>query len=173
MSPPVLRFFLLAFTFVAATRAHDLYTSWTDATLRDDRLLLTLTLSRANALRLLPDSASLPPIVPENFPTYTPKLKTVAPGLFAISAGTTQLKFISATASISGDDDITFQLVYTWQREIAGKLRVVAHYLRHLVDGHVGTIVLMDPAGKDLGWSPVTVEQPVFETPLPKPAGSP
>src|SRR5687768_8764966 len=65
--------------------AHDIYSSWTDATLRDDRLELTLTLARASAPRLLSSAEAVPTITPENFVQFAPQLKATAPALFEIS----------------------------------------------------------------------------------------
>ena len=140
--------------------AHDLYTSWTEATLGAERLELTFTLARGSALRLLPASHALPPITPENFATYAPQLREIAGLIFTITAGGKELKLASATATIAGDNDITFRLTYP--KVTAFPLRFRADYLLRLVDGHVGTIVLLDAAGKDVDWGPVNVDQPVF-----------
>ena len=140
--------------------AHDIYSSWTDATLRDDRLELTLTLARASAPRLLPNPEAAPTITPENFAQFAQQLKATAPELFEISGAGKLLKLTSSDVKISGDSDITFHLVYP--RPPSGELRFLASYLFRLVDGHVGTLVVNDSAGNDLGWSPVSVDQPVF-----------
>jgi hypothetical protein len=149
---------LIALTLPLA--AHDIYTSWTDATLRDDRLELTLTLARASAARLLLNADTLPPITPNNFAQFATQLKATAADLFEISSAGKLLKLTSRDVKISGDSDITFHLAYP--RPAPGELRFVARYLLRLVDGHVGTLVVSDAAGKDLGWSPVAVDQPVF-----------
>jgi hypothetical protein len=146
-------------------RAHDIYTSWTDSYVRTDRFELTLTLARASALRLIPDSNALPPITPENFAEYAPRLKAVARELFEITSNGKPLTHSSVDMKISGDADITFHLAYP--RPDTGSLRFVAHYLFRLVDGHVGTLVVSHAVGKDLGWSPVSVDQPVFEIKIP------
>jgi hypothetical protein len=147
--------------------AHDIYSSWTDVTLRAERLELTLTLARASAPRLLSNGNALPPITPDNFAEFAPPLKAVAAQLFEISAAGKPLKLTSCEVGISGDADITFHLVYP--RAAPGTLRFAVNYLFHLVDGHVGTLVVTDSAGKDLGWSPVSVDQPVFEVRVPAP----
>jgi hypothetical protein len=141
-------------------RAHDIYTSWTDATIRDDRLELTLTLARASAARLLLDAEAVPTITPENFAQFAPQLKATAPALFEISCAGKLLKPTTSNVKISGDSDITFYLAYP--RPPPGELQFLASYLFRLVDGHVGTLVVSDAAGNDLGWSPVSVDQPVF-----------
>jgi hypothetical protein len=152
---------------VAPLRAHDIYSSWTDAVIHPDRLELTLTLARASALRLLPNANTLPPITPESFSEYAPRLKAAAPELFEIKSAGKTLVLSSSEVTISGDADITYRLAYP--RPPPGMLRFTVHYLFQLVDGHVGTLVVRDPAGKDLGWSPVTVDQPVFEVKLDRP----
>jgi hypothetical protein len=160
-----LRLLPLLFLIVLPVLGHDIYSSWTEANLRPERLELTLTLARASAVRLLADANALPPITPDNFPEYAPRLKAVAPDLFEITSAGKALKLGSTEVKISGDADVTFHLVYP--RPAAGALRFVVSYLFHLVDGHVGTLVVTDPTGKDLGWSPVSVDQPVFEVVLP------
>lgn len=157
---------VLALGWITPLRAHDLYSSWAEVFVRPEKLELTFTLARAAAVRLLPDSATLPPITPENFPDYAPRLRTAARDLFEITSAGKPLALHSVEVRIGGDTDITFQLAYA--RPASGApLRFVAHYLFHLVDGHTGTIVVNDTAGKDLGWSPVSVDQPQFELRLP------
>ena len=155
----------LALVFILPLRAHDIYSSWTEAVLRTDRLELTLTLARASALRLLPNGKTLPPITPENFAEYASPLKAAAPDLFEIKSVGKVLGLSSTEVTISGDADITFKLNYP--RPAPGALRFAVNYLFQLVDGHVGTLVVTDPSGRDLGWSPVTVDQAVFEIRLP------
>jgi hypothetical protein len=155
----------LALAFALPLRAHDIYSSWTEAVLRGARLELTLTLARASALRLLPNGKTLPPITPENFAEYAAPLKAVAPDLFEIKSVGKELRLTFSEVTISGDADITFKLAYP--QPGPGALRFAVSYLFQLVDGHVGTLVLTDSAGRDLGWSPVTVDQPVFEIRLP------
>lgn len=157
-------------TAVLPLRAHDIYSSWADVYLRGERLDITFTLARSSAVGLLPGGQTLPPITPQNFPDYADKLKAVAPELFALTLAEKPLRFLSAEPRVSGDNDVVFQLAYALPARPTGKLRFVANYLRHVVDGHVGTIVVMQPDGKDLGWSPVSLDQPVFEVQLPAPA---
>jgi hypothetical protein len=165
-SPLLLALFAAIAVFGSAARAHDIYTSWTETFVRADRLEMTLTLSRSSALRLIPDANALPPITTENFSAYSPRLKTIAPQLFELTSAGKPLTLSSSRVEISGDADITFHLIYP--RPAAGAtLRFVAQYLFHLVDGHVGTLVVNDAAGKDLGWSPVSVDQPAFELRVP------
>lgn len=147
--------------------AHDIYSSWTEAVVRETRMELTLTLARASALRLIADSKTLPPITPENFGDYAARLKSAAPELFEITSSGKPISLKESEVKISGDADVTFHLVYPSPAK--GPLKFVANYLFHLVDGHVGTLVVTDANGRDLGWSPVTVDQPVFEIRIPSP----
>lgn len=156
--------FALALGVVSPLHAHDAYTSWAETRLLPDRLELTLVLARSSALRLLPDSSALPPITPENFRAYAPRLQAIAADLIGLASAGKPLPLASAQVMITGDADITFHLVYPRPRP--GELRFTAHYLFGLVDGHVGTLVLGNAAGKDLGWSPVSVDQPVFRVTL-------
>ena len=164
---PGLALLLSAVVGSSALHAHDIYSSWTDAIVRHDRLELTLTLARAAAVRLIDEAQPLPPITPENFSSYEPKLKAAGPELFEITAADKRVSLKSTAVTISGDADITFQLIFA--APAAGVLKFGVRYLFRLVDGHIGTLVVSDAAGKDLGWSPVSVDQPTFEVRVPAP----
>ena len=162
---------LVALLVALPLRAHDLYTSFVEAKLLTDRLEVTLTLGRINASPLLPDAATkkLPPLTPEKFATFEPRLRSAAPALLSLSAAGKPLA-VSAPAAVklSGDSDVTFTLTYP--RPTAGPLKFFAQFVGSLVDGHIATVVLTNAAGDDLGWSPVSFDQPVFEVALPVPA---
>lgn len=163
--------FLAALLVALPLRAHDRYTSFVEAKLLPDRLEVTLTLGRINASPLLPDAATkrLPPLTPENFADAEPRLRSAAPALLSISAAGQPLSFSApAIVKLSGDSDLTFTLTYP--RPTAGPLKVFAQFVGSLVDGHTATVVLTNAAGDDLGWSPVSFDQPVFEVALPLPA---
>lgn len=152
-------------------RAHDIYTSFVEAKLLADRLEVTLTLGRANASPLFPDAEAkkLPPLTPENFAAFEPRLRSAAPALLQISAAGKPLAFSApATAKLSGDSDLTFTLTYP--RPTVGPLKFFAQFVGSLVDGHVATVVLTNAVGDDYGWSPVSYDQPVFEVALPVPS---
>lgn len=149
------------------SHAHDLYASWAEARVHSDRLEIALTLARSSALALLIDGSPLPPITPENFADYAPRLRAIASELFEVSAGGQPLRLDSASSKISGDADVVFTLVYL--RPATGPLRFFAWYLGALIDGHVATLVVSDAAGRDLGWSPLSLDQPVFSVPLTPP----
>ena len=130
-----------------------------------DQLEITLTLARSSAHDLLPDAKKLPPITPENFAEFAPRLQAIARELLPITNAGKPLPLKSAGVKITGDADITFTLLHP--APAPGKLRLFAAYVGHLVDGHVATIVVTAAKGEDLGWSPVTLDQPVFEVTLP------
>jgi hypothetical protein len=155
----------LLFLLTFPLRAHDIYSSWAEARILADKLELTLTLARSSAHDLLPDAKKLPAITPENYVEFAPKLRTVAGDLVRIASGGKPLKFVSGDAKISGDADITFTLAYA--KPAASPLRFIVDYIGYLVDGHVATVVVTNAAGDDLGWSPVTLDQPVFQVALP------
>jgi hypothetical protein len=155
---------LLFLAPLAPLRAHDIYSSWVEARLGEKSMEFTLTLARASALMLLPDGDKRPPITPENFAEYSAQLKEAAPDLLRISAAGKLLRLESAKVAISGDADITYALTYP--APAPGQLRIFAHYLCFLVDNHVATLVLTNAHGDDLGWSPVSIEQPVFQVTL-------
>jgi hypothetical protein len=130
-----------------------------------DKLEVTLTLARSSAHDLLPDAKKLPAITPENFSEFAPRLQSIASELLAITSAGKPLPLKSAQVKISGDADITFTLAYA--PAAPGKLRLFAAYLGRLVDGHVATLVVTGANSEDLGWSPATMDQPVFETTVP------
>jgi hypothetical protein len=165
----VSRGFLLVLCLFAAApsalRAHDPYTSWTDLRVLPDRLELTLTLSRGSALRLLPNADKLAPITDDNFAGYAEPLRIVAPLLFFLVADGKPLRLVSAAPKLGDEKDLIFVLAYP--RPPAAALRIRADYLRLQVDGHVGTVAAMDPAGQDLGWGPLNVDEPELTVKLP------
>lgn len=148
-----------------SVQAHDIYSSWAETKLLPDKLHLTLTLARSSAHDLLPSAETRPPITPQTFPDVAPDLRTVASELLRISDGDTVLPLRSVEVNISGDNDITFNLTYA--RPKVGPITFYLHYLRFLVDGHVATLVVSHANGDDLGWSPLTVDQPAFHVALP------
>lgn len=153
---------VLAFVvLVPASTAHDAYSSWVDARLLSERLELTLVLSRANAHALLPDAGRMPAITPDTFPSLAPRLRELAPELLPLTANGKALKLASAQVKLSDETDVTFVLSYA--RPAPGPLRFFAQYLGHLVDGHVATVAVSNGAGDDLGWSPVSLDQPYFQ----------
>ncbi len=165
----MIRRFLLFLSFFAAAlpalHAHDPYTSWTDLRVLPDRLELTLTLARGSALRLLPNAEKLAPITEDNFAVYAEPLRIVAPLIFFLVADGKPLRLVSATPKLGDEKDLVFVLVYP--RPPAASLRIRADYLRLQVDGHTGTVAAMDPAGQDLGWAPLNVDEPELAVKLP------
>ena len=168
-----MRAFALPVVFLVLTasvvRAHDVYSSWAETKLFADRMELTLTLARSCAHDLLADWKTLPPIAPENFADFAPRLRAIAPELFHVIADGKRLSVRSAAVALTDDNDITFTLVYPLPGP--GTLRFAAQFLRHVPDGHVCTLVVTNAAGEDLGWSPVSVESPFFEVSLSSPKG--
>jgi hydrogenase/urease accessory protein HupE len=154
-----------------ALLAHDIFSSWTDVQVHADRLEAKLTLARASALRIIANGRALPPITPETFAGHEPALLAAAPQLFGISLAGQPLTLTAARAEVSGDEDVAYHLTYPLPSDARGTLRFFAGYLFHLVDRHVGTLVIMTPGGRDLGWTPINVDQPYFEVPLPGAAG--
>ncbi len=166
---PVL--FLAALLVALPLHAHDRYTSFVEAKLLADRLEVMLTLGRTNAYPLISDAEGkkLSSLTPENFADFAPRLRSAAPALLSISTAGQPLSFSApAIVKLSGDSDVTFTLTYP--RPTAGPLKVFAQFVGSLVDGHTATVVLTNAAGDDLGWSPVSFDQPVFEVALPVPA---
>lgn len=155
---------VLMLTGSVGLRAHDIFSSWAETKILVDQLELTLTMARSSAHDLLPDARSRPPISPESFPTVERELRAAAPRLLQITSSGKPLLLRAVAVKISGDNDVTFTLTYP--RPSAGTLAFSLLYLRELVDGHVATLVISNPRGEDLGWSPLTVDQPKFQITL-------
>lgn len=155
------------FTLLLPARAHDIFSSWTDAHVRDERIELFFTLSRSSALRLVPDSNALPPITPDNFGGYAKSLREAASYLFELSAAGQPLALSASDVKIAGEDDVEFRL--TFPRPAAGPLRIQGNYLQYLVDGHTGTLVVFLGQDTKLGWAPISYDQPFFDVPIPAP----
>lgn len=159
-------FLIALFGALPSVPAHNIFTSWTDAQVSDARIDLELTLSRISALRLIPDGKTLPPITPENFAEVAPKLKAVAPEMFELSQAGRIIPLTASDVKISGDDDVTFRL--TFVRPESGVVRFFGNYVQFLIDGHVGTLVVNNPAGETLGWGPLSMDLAVLDVTLPK-----
>ena len=163
---PILFFSVAAFLLgVLPLRAHDTFSSWTDAYLYPDRTELIITVSRVSALRFLPNGNTLPPITPENFPAYAPKLKAIAPELFELSAAGRTLPLTASEVSLANEEDITFRL--TFPKPATGPLRLFGNYLQFLADGHVGTLVVKKADDTTSALSPISIDQPSLDVPLP------
>ncbi|MEO7415100.1 MAG: HupE/UreJ family protein [Opitutaceae bacterium] len=158
---------LVAFLLLVAPalRAHNIFSSWTDAVVRTDRIELDLTLSRTSALRLIVDGDKLPPITPENFGDYEAKLKASALELFVLSAADQALPLTASSVKISGEDDVAFTLIFP--RPAGGTLRFLGNYVQFLIDGHVGTLVIKNSDDSTIAWGPVSIDQPVVDINLP------
>ncbi|HEX2851896.1 MAG TPA: HupE/UreJ family protein [Opitutaceae bacterium] len=160
---------LFVFVIPLAAFAHDPFTSWTNARLKADHLELEVTLSRASALLLLPHSDKLPSITLENFPSLSPALKTAGGTLFEITAAGSPLTPRSVEVKLTDDEmgatDVLFHLTYP--APTSGPVRFTALYLERMVDDHVGTLVVTNRDGKDLGWEPLSAQTLFLELPLP------
>ena len=156
----------LSLLLTLSLRAHDIYTSFAEAKLLPDKLEITLTLARSSAHNFLPEPRTSPPITPETFADYAPKLRAIAPELFQITAAGKPLALKPPVdVKISGDADVVFVLNYP--RPPPGPLKFFGYYLGYLVDGHVATFVVTNAAGDDLGWSPLSIDQPTFQVVVP------
>ena len=161
---PALPTFLVFLFLTLPLHAHNILTSWAEAKFTADHIEITLTLARASAHAFMPDAQTRPPITPENFKEYLPDLRAAAPELIQITAAGKPVALKSTEVEISGDD-INYKLVYP--RPKAGPVKFFAYYLGYLVDGHVATLVVSNAKGDDLGWSPLSMDQPFFQIPLP------
>jgi hypothetical protein len=150
---------VLAGSFIL--RAHDIYSSWAETKILADRLELTLTMARSSAHDLLPDARSRPPISPASFAGVEKELRAAALRLLKITSDGKPLPVRTVAVKISGDNDVAFTLSYP--QPSTGTLTFSLHYLRELVDGHVATLVISNARGDDLGWTPLTVDQPNFQ----------
>ena len=156
--------FLVFLLLALPLHAHNILTSWAEAKITNERIEITLTVARASAQAFVPDAQKRPPITPENFKEYLPDLRAAAPELIQITAAGKPVALASCDVEISGDD-VNFKLAYP--RPKAGPVKFFAYYLGYLVDGHVATLVISNAKGDDLGWSPLSMDQPFFQVALP------
>jgi hydrogenase/urease accessory protein HupE len=172
-SPPLWGSIALLFLLVLPTAfAHDPFTSWTNARIKADRIELETTLARSSAILLLPNNEKLPSIQPENFAQYEPALKAAAPTMFEVTAAGVPLSVRSIEVKLPDDEaDIEFRITYPLPA--TGPLRFTALYLEAMAQDHVGTLVVVNHAGKDVGWEPLSAQTIFLEVPLPAPPESP
>lgn len=160
---------LVLLLFRSTALAHDPFTSWANARIKNDHIEVEATLSRSSALLLLPNGEKLPSPTPENFPSLAPALKAAGNTLFEVTGAGVPLAPRSVDVKLTDDDmgmtDVLFRIIYP--APAAGPVRFTAVYLEKMVDDHVGTLVVTDHSGKDLGWEPLSLQTIFLEVPLP------
>lgn len=124
--------------------AHNPMTSWAVARLHADRVELEVELSAESAWALLGGSPDSAPDVGAELP----KLKELAPSLYAVSAGGAQLAPASAEVELREEDGVGFRLVYP--RPAGVPLRFDAAFLRRLPAGHRTALTFKDASDKVL-----------------------
>lgn len=156
-----------------AALAHDPFTSWTNARFKADRLELEMTLSRSSSLMLLPNAENLPSILPENFPERLPALQTAASSLFEVTAAGVPLAPRTVEVTLAADSpDIDVMFLVTYPLPTTGPVRFTALYLEKMVEEHVGTLIVTNNEGKDVGWEPLSLQTIYLEVPLPAAPGT-
>jgi hydrogenase/urease accessory protein HupE len=124
--------------------AHNPMTSWAVARLDENSVGLEVELSSESAWTLLGGPAGSPPDVGSNLP----KLKELAPSLYKVSAGGSELVPTSAEVELREEDGVGFLLVYP--RPPGEALGFDAAFLRKLPAGHRTALTLKDAGDKVL-----------------------
>jgi hydrogenase/urease accessory protein HupE len=137
---------LLLLLAVCAGRAfaHNPMTSWAVARLQGERVELEVEMSAESAWVLLGKPADTAPDVAAELP----RLKQLAPELYALSDGGAGLAPRSAEVELTEEDGVNFRLVY--ERTSGGPLRFDAAFLRKLSPDHRTALTLKDADDKVL-----------------------
>lgn len=158
-------------------RAHDPFSSSATAQVTTQNLVLTVAMAQSAARDLLDKPAGVVQegITDENFNRYHERFVQRALSLYSITAGGVTLRPIDSKASLSGENDVEFEVRYP--APTTGPLRFRALYLNQMEDGHVATLYVENAARDDLGWGYLEKETPILEVALPanvgaRPAGS-
>ncbi|MBV9927313.1 MAG: HupE/UreJ family protein [Acidobacteria bacterium] len=133
---------LLLAACAARVLAHNPMTSWAVARLHADRVELEVELSSESAWTLMGGSLDVAPDVGARLP----KLKELAPSLYEVSAGGSQLAPTSVEVELREEDGVGFVLVYP--RSSGAPLRFDAAFLRSLPAGHKTALTLKDADDK-------------------------
>jgi hydrogenase/urease accessory protein HupE len=122
--------------------AHNPMSSWAVARLHPDRVELDVELSAESAWALLGGAADVPP----NVKAKMAELKELAPGLYKVSAGSTELVPQSAEVELREEDGVGLLLVYP--QPPGESLRFAANFLQKLAGGHRTTLTVKDANDK-------------------------
>lgn len=149
------------------TRAHDPFSSSATAQIAPENLVLTVAMAQSAARGLLekPASGVDEGITDENFNRYRARFAKRALSLYSITAGGVTLRPIDSKASLSGENDVEFEVRYP--RPTAGPLRFRALYLTQTDEGHVATLYVENAARDDLGWGYLEAATPILEVAFP------
>jgi hypothetical protein len=170
-SSPLFSLLLLlvaVFSLASSARAHDPFEAFYSATLRPDRLDLSITMAQATALKLIDPTAQIPALTAENLATHRPRLLREAATLFILTSARKALASRAATIELTDENDLIFRVTYP--RPAPGPLYFSAAYLRRLGDGYGGILEITDHAGKNLGWEQLLWSRPNFEVTVPSAA---
>jgi hydrogenase/urease accessory protein HupE len=151
----------------SVAQAHDPFSSSATAQVTPENLVLTVAMAQSAARDLLekPANAADEGITDENFDRYRERFAKRALTLYSITAGGVTLRPIEAKTSLSGENDVEFEVRYP--RPTAGPLRFRALYLNQMSDGHVATLYVENAARDDLGWGYLEAAAPILEVALP------
>lgn len=124
--------------------AHNPMTSWAVARLHEYRVELEVDMSAESAWVLMGGSAETAPDVAAQLP----RLKDVAPSLYRVSAGGSELAPRSVEVELRDEDGVGFLLVYP--RPPGGPLRFDAEFLQKLSPEHRTALTFKDADDKVL-----------------------
>jgi hydrogenase/urease accessory protein HupE len=144
--------------------AHNPMSSWAVARIYSDRVELDAEISAESAWALLGGDPNVAP----NVRGRLPELKEIAPQLYRVLSGGTQLATQSAEIEVREEDGVGFLLVYC--KPPGEPLRFDADFLRKLPGGHRTTLTLKDADEKVLRTQILTssnnsLEMSVFGSP--------
>lgn len=152
---------------VSVAHAHDPFSSSATAQLTADNLVLTVAMAQSAARDLIekPANGADEGVTDENFHRYRERFAKRGLTLYSITAGGVTLRPLDSQATLSGENDVEFEVRYP--APTAGPLRFRALYLTQVADGHVATLYVENAARDDLGWGYLEAATPILEVALP------
>lgn len=125
-------------------------------------------MSRGSADAVIAAPGETVTIVRDNFPAFQPRLAAAGPGLLLLTtADGKTLMADAASAALTDDDDICYQLHYPLPRTLPGELTLHARYLDKMDEGHVGDIHILNATDDQLALGEVRAETPDFAFKIP------
>ncbi len=164
----VLCAFFAAALWARPGRAHDPFELTAVVSVRADSVLVTTTMARATALRLLGGARSpRATFPPEAFSEHRARLEALAPALFELRAGERVLRGDDARASLTDEGDV--ELVVTYAPYAGGQLDLRAKHLGVLSEGYTSAVTARVEGHTSAWFRLLTAAEPEFSLALPAP----
>jgi hydrogenase/urease accessory protein HupE len=163
------RLSILVATFLAGAGisfAHDPFSSSTTAQINPENLVLHVAMAHSAARNLLDQ----PPVATDQksaagqFESDRAPFAKRALSLYSITAAGSVLRPIDASANLTAENDVEFEIRYPLPT--AGPLRFRALFLTQLVKAHVASLYVENSRGEELGWGYLEADTPILEVPL-------